>query len=201
MNNKFSKLSLTFILFLSIQTAFTQEDFTSKISFLQGNNTTQVTHKTETVFLERKPFSIKFFNKKYNSDKSLFYSMQVSILANPADTLILTSEKKIDKIPYFEPGTGMAPGYSNMYDTIFITNEGHHYITYENEADKRANLISEKNGMHELEWKLLVANYQEKEVPFDLLKLNTLYFVFLNNKNLNGKIEKDELQIVIVNFK
>lgn len=196
-----SKLSLTFVLVLSIQTAFSQGDIANKITFSQGENTTQLTNKTETVYLERKPFSIQFFNKKYDSDKSFFYAMQVAVLSNPKDTLILSSEKKIDKIPFFEPGTGMSPGYSNMYDTIFITNEGHHYIIYENEADKRANLISEKNGVLELDWKILAANYKEKDVQFDLLKLDTLYFILLNDKNLNGKIEKEELKIVIAKFK
>ena len=110
-------------------------------------------------------------------------------------------KKNIDKIPFFEPGTGMSPGYSNRYDTIFITNEGHHYIIYESESDKRANLISEKNEILELEWTILAANYKEKDVQFDLLKLNTLYFVILNDKNLNGKIENEELKIVIAKFK
>jgi len=190
------------VLFIGVVSCYGQEkDLTSQITLSQEANVFQLKQKTETVLLERKPFSIKFFNKKYNSDKSLFYSMQVAVLANPADTLILTSEKKIDKIPYFEPGTGMAPGYSNMYDTIFITNEGHNYVTYENESDKRANLISEKDGILELDWKIIAANYKEKDVPFDLLKLNTLYFVFLNDRNLNGKIDKEELKIVIAKFK
>ncbi len=201
MKNKFLKFVLTLILFISTLNVFGQEDLSNKISFLQGDNFTQLNEKTGTIFLERKPFSIHFFNKKYDSENSLFYSMKVAVLSNPKDTLILTYEKNIDKISFFEPGTGMSPGYSNMYDTIFISNEGHHYITYESESDKRAYRISEKNNKLELEWKILAVNYKEKYLLFNELKLSTLYFVLLNDKNLNGTIDKDELNIVIAKFK
>lgn len=201
MKHTIQQILSSLILFFITICAYSQEqELLNKLSFLQDVNQIHLNKKTETVFLKRKPFSVKFMNEKYDEETSQFYSMKVAILSNPNDTLILATEKKIDNIPFFEPGSGMAPGVNNMYDTIFITNNGSHYIIYDGVNDNRAYLISEENKILQLEWKILAANYKDKFFQFDKLKLSTLYFVILIDKNLNDIIDDNELNIVILKF-
>jgi hypothetical protein len=199
MRHKLQQILTSLILFFTTICLFSQEQ-TNKLSFLQDDIQTQLNKKTETVFLKRKLFSVRFMNEKYDEETSQFHSMKVAILSNPKDTLILATEKEIDLIPFFAPGSGMAPGVNNMYDTIFITNNGSHYIIYDGEDDNRAYLISKENQTLELEWKILAANYKDKFFQLDKLKLSTLYFVLLIDKNLNDIIDENELNIVIVTF-
>ena len=191
--------SITILLF-STFSLYCQENFYDKITFVQWDIISQINKKTEIIFLERRPFSIRYHNKKYDSENSLFYSTRVAILSNPKDTITLQNEKNIDNIKFFEPGSGIAPGFNNLYDTIYINNSGNHYLTYENEKDKSVNLLSENNEFHEFEWKIFAANFKNKNLQFNELKLSTLFFVFLNDKNLNKTLDNDELKIVVVKF-
>ena len=121
---------------------FGQENITNSITFIQGDSLYKINKSSDTIRLDRKPFSIRYFGKRYDDKNEKFYSARVAVLDNPNDTLSLKIGQKTKDIPYFEPGTGMAPGENNMYYTIFITNSGHHYLTYESEKEKRVNLIS-----------------------------------------------------------
>ena len=88
-----------------------------------------------------------------------------------------------------------------MYSEIFIANDGHHYLTYESEEDKRANLISKNNDLLELEWNISGVFYENKDMQFSELQLSTVYFVVLIDGNLNGKIDPNELKIIQLTFK
>ncbi len=195
------KIIVSISLFTISLTNFAQENINNSITFIQGDSVYKINNKTDLVNLERKPFSIRYFSKPYDSKNHQFYSVQVAILQDPIDTLILKTGQNTENISYFEPGTGMAPGSNGMYDTIVITNTAHHYLTYENENDKKVYLISENKDNLELEWKISAAYYEEKDVQFIDLKLSTLYFVFFIDNNLNGIIENGELKTVITKLK
>lgn len=195
------KIIISISLFTISLTNFAQENVNNSITFMQGDSIYKINNKTDLVNLERKPFSIRYFSKPYDSKNRQFYSVQVAILQDPIDTLILKIGQNTENISYFEPGTGMAQGSNGMYDTIVITNTAHHYLTYENENDKKVYLISENKDNLELEWKISAAYYEEKDVQFIDLKLSTLYFVFFIDNNLNGIIENGELKTVITKLK
>lgn len=180
---------------------FGQENSTTTITFLQGDSLYKINKNTDSIKLDRKPFSIRYFSKQYNEKNEKFYSAQIAVLENPIDTLVIKIGQNTKDIPYFEPGTGMAPGENGMYDTIFITNTGHHYLTYENETEKRVFRISKNKDILELEWKISAAFYEEKDVQFSELKISTLYFVIFIDNNLNGIIDNQELKIVMAIFK
>jgi hypothetical protein len=190
------------LLFMTIfSNCFGQGNIINSITFVQGDSIYNINKNSDSVKLERKPFSIRYFCKQYDSKNEKFYSAQVATLDNPYDTLILKIGQKTKDIPYFEPGTGMAPGENGMYETIFISNSGHHYLTYENEKDKRVFKISKHKEVLELEWKISDAFYDEKEVQFSELKISTLYFVFFIDNNLNEIIDNDELKVITAKFK
>ena len=169
-----------FVLFFVCALAFKsfgQIKQNDNLVFVQGDSLFVVFKNSDTILLERKPFAMRYFCKQYDSKNEKFYAAQIAVLENPMDTLQLKLGQKTQDITYFEPGTGMAPGENELYDAIFITNMGHHYLTYENENQKRAFLVSKTEDKLELEWKITTAFYEEKDVQFKDLKLPFLFFV------------------------
>ena len=103
---------------------------------------------------------------------------------------------------YFEPGTGMAPGYNGKYDTLLVSGQSHHYLLYESESDRRVDLISKKANILELQWNISGVNFrQTKDLSFSEMKKSTLYFVIFLDRNLDDIIDEGELKVVTVNFK
>lgn len=169
------------------------------ISFIQ--NEKNVNSIKEKIILDKKPFSIRFFCKPYDSKNEKFYSTQIAVLDND----ILFNQIKIgdssEKYPFFEPGTGMAPNESGFYDALFINNEAHHYIYYENESDKRAKLITKEKEFLELEWQIKKAFLNETELELNDLANKKLFFVIFIDSNLDKVFDKDEIHMVEVQFK
>lgn len=153
----------------------------------------------DSVMLEKKGFSIRYFGKRYDEKNEKFYSAQIAVVEKGEDAALARPGISMEATPYFGTGTGIAG--DEIYDALFISNEGHNYLFYATEKDKRANLVSEKDEELELEWKITNAFYKEEDVSFVNLPVKHLYFVFLNNKNLNTTIDEGELAVVKIIFK
>jgi len=172
----------------------------SSLKFIQSEKIQTINNSSGSVTLNREGFSIRYFCKPYNGKKKKFYSAQVAILTNPIDTSLFRVGKGMEENPYFAMGTGMAPGESGFYDALFITSEGHHYLYYESEKDKRVTLISKTKKLLELEWKIKGAYAGGDEIAFTDLRFSTLYFVIFIDSNLNNRIDINECKIVSAQF-
>jgi hypothetical protein len=174
----------------------------NNVTFIQGDSFYVVSAERDTIEIDRKPFSIRYFGKRYNPDQRQFYVAQIAVLDNRKDIGVLAVGMSSENTTYFEPGTGMAPGYNGKYDTLLVSDKGHHYLLYESENDHRVGLISKKANILELEWKISGVNFnQTKDLSFNEMKKSTLYFVVLLDRNLDGIIDEGELKVVTVNFK
>jgi len=174
----------------------------NNVTFIQGDSTYVVSADRDTIEIDRKPFSIRYFGKRYNPDQRQFYAAQIAVLDNRKDIGVLTVGMSRENTTYFEPGTGMAPGYNGKYDTLLVSDKGHHYLLYESENEHRVGLISKKANILELEWKISGVNFnQTKDLSFREMKKTTLYFIILFDRNMDGIIDEGELKVVTVNFK
>lgn len=197
---KIFNILLTIVFFmLFCPFIYGQEKLPNEVKFIQGNNTYTITNVIDSVIIERKPFSIRYFCDDYDSLTQIIAVTQIAVLDNPVYLEDLYIGMPIDDVPFFHGGTGMAAGETG-YDNLFITNSGHHYLYYESETDKRSELISKKKGKMELEWKIYNAHYKGEEVEFTDLKLACVYFVIVADNNDDGKIQMDELKIIRVTF-
>lgn len=203
--NKFNKtnMKLHFSIYIIILIISTSLSVVAQgpISFIQNGQIITVSKNSESIQLEKNPFAIRYFAKQYNSKKEKFYAAQFAVLEKASDTAFAKIGSAIQDIPYFQPGTGLAADENGMYSEIFIANDGHHYLTYESEEDKRAKFISKNNDLLELEWDISGVFYENKDLQFSQLQLSTVYFVVLIDGNLNGKIDKEELKIIQITFK
>lgn len=104
-----------FFFLTNINLTLGQENKNNSISFHQGDNLYKIDKDSDSIELERKPFSIRYFSKLYDDVKiKKFYSAQIDVLDNPNDTLVIKIGQTIKDIPYFRPGTGMAPFINGM---------------------------------------------------------------------------------------
>jgi hypothetical protein len=182
-------------------TGFSQSKDYTVISFVQDDKVVTLNRASDSVVLAKQPFSIVYYGKRYDSQKEKFHAMQVAVLKDPADTLKLAVGKNINDVAYLEPGSGMAPGGRGLYDAIVITNAGHHYLYYENEAERRVSRVSVVNDLLELEWHISGASIDDDDIPLAKLTVPALYFVFFQDRNLNEIIDAQELKIVKVMLK
>lgn len=188
------------LLFISVSASAQSKNY-NVITFVQEDSSKTISLATDSVMLDRKPFSIVYYGKRYNSQQEKYYAMQVAVLKDAADTLSLGAGKNIAGIPYFEPGTGMAPGANGLYDAITVDNKAHHYLYYENEAERRVSRVSIAHDLLELEWKISGVWLNDQELTLAELTLPALYFVFFDDRNLNEIIDAGEVKIVKVKFK
>ena len=172
------------------------------VTFIQGDSFYAVSAESDTIELERKPFSIRYFGKRYNHDQRQFYAASIAVLENTKDIGHLTVGMSTSKTTYLEPGSGMAAASNGYGDTLLVTATGHYYLFYESESKKRVSLISKKANILELEWNILGFDMSETtDRSFRRMKKSTLYFVIFFDRNIDEIIDEGELKVVTVNFK
>lgn len=196
---KIVKYSVLLAIFLYSISCFAQQNQT--IRLIQNEKITELNSFKQSLIIEKKPFAIRFFCKPYDTKNEKFYATQIAVIDNEETFNKIKIDDAAEKYPFFEAGTGMAPNESGFYDAVFINNEAHHYIYYDNESDKRANLISKQNDIIELEWQINKFFYNEKEADLTELPFKTLFFVIFIDANLNKRMEQDEIHLVQVQFK
>ncbi len=188
------------LLIASFGVSAQSKDYTT-ITFWQHDSAKIITKSTDSIILKKQPFSITFYSKRYDSKNEKYHALQVAVLKDAADTLKLVVGKSIEDIPYLASGSGMATGASGLYDAMMIDNEGHHYLYYEDEAERRVSRVAIVKELLELEWQISGAFMDNEDVSLSDLKLPALYFVFFADRNLNEAIDQHEIKIVKVRFR
>jgi hypothetical protein len=177
------------------------QDKSNDISFVQGDKTVIISKNVDSVVLDRKNFSIRYFGKKYEERKGVFFAAQVAVLIDSKDIGKISVGTRTEDIPYFSTGTAIAADTDTSYNEAYINNEGNNYLFYENEKDRRVKLIYKEKDLLELEWTIPAFYYKEKEIQFSELEFPQLYFVFFIDRNRNEAIDKNEVKIITVSFR
>jgi len=178
-----------------------KENFETQLSISQNNTESPIKEYSEIVEIDKKGFSLRFYNKKYDSENKKFYSAQIGAFIDKSEfDKVKVGLSKAD-LPCFEPGSGMAPNRSRKYESLIFNNSGHHYTIYENSESKRLNLLNDSGKLMKLEFEINSLYYDSKEVKMTETDLNEFYIAFLIDKNLNGIIDKGELNKLTIKIK
>jgi hypothetical protein len=175
-----------------------KESFKTQLIVFQTGNEINIDKPIMTIEIARKEFSLRFYNKKYDSENNKFYSAQIAAFTDKSEFDKIKSGLSKSDLPCFEPGSGMAPDRSGKYETLIFNNRGHHYAPYENSESKRVTLLRESDGLFELEFEINALYYNNKEVKMTDTELTEFYIAFLIDKNLNEIIDKGELNKLII---
>ena len=201
MNKQLSSFIQAIIIFAAtFQFCYAQTNaYTDTFTIKQKDKTWFTINITDSVHLTREAFCMQFENKRSNEKKKQFYATQIAAVTEDSCIKYITAGQRTENIFYLAPGTGLAAedlGYSNL----FIDNEAHHYIMYENEKDRRANKLSQKGDILKLEWCVPQAFYNGADVSFEQLPFNHIYLIIFNDRNLNEIVDDGEYKIISVIF-
>src|SRR6186997_522880 len=153
-----------------------QTDTLNDVIFLQGDRNYKITAEYDSIKLDKKPFSIRYYCNKYDESFEKFYSAHIAILPSIDDYSSLKVGSNTIGIPYFEPGSGIAVGENEMYESAHITNTGHHYLYYEYDEESRVKFISKNGKLLLLEWQISAFYYDNETIQIQDLKLSNLFF-------------------------
>lgn len=148
--------------------------------------------------LDRSNFSIRF-------NMPIEGIVQLAAL-DASDYYELAQEgMKLEDIPYFIPGTGMAA--DGPYDAMYINDEGNHYMFYSDDDDSRLALISEdENSIINAEWEVNALQqldpetYELTEYSFDEYPMDDIYIVAVCDLNDDNIIDEGEYVKLALTF-
>lgn len=151
-----------------------------------------------TSYLDRKAFSLRF-------SIPIEGVVQLAALDDSSYYDLAEVGTKLEDIPYFVPGSGMAT--AGVYDSMYILNEGHHYLFYSDDDDSRLTLIDEdENSIIDTSWnidKLQLYDadtFEFTEYSFDELPQENIYLVAISDLNNNEIIDEGECIKLVLSF-
>ena len=158
--------------------------------------------------LQREPFSIRFYNKKYNWDAKQPYVVKLSVLRDKSKWKKIETGKKVEDSLFFQGGSAFAVTQDENYNALFFSDSdkafigGSHHLRYgEGKDDLRTAPIIKTDGVYDkMEFKIDAFFIANKIVKISDSNLSVLYFVALNDKNLNGIIDEDDLIKFVIRF-
>ncbi len=171
--------------------ATTDEDINT-IYLFQNGIEKKLLNFEKAIEIKRKPFSLRFFNKAYDGKNKKFHSVQIAALLDKKELNEIRVGMKIDDATCFSPGSGLSAD-KDGYKTLYFGNFGHHYLFYENEQSKRLNLLKKRGEFLKLEFNINSFTLDGKKYSINDFELDSFYLALLNDVNLNGIIEINEL--------
>ena len=157
--------------------------------------------------LRNEPFSIRFYNKKYDFEAKKPYTTKISVLLSKDKWDEVESAGKVEDSPYFDGGSAFAITPEHRYNALFFSDMdadylgGSHYIRYgEREENQTADLLKKVGDYFKLTFDVDTLYLDSKMIGIEESGLPHLYFMIFNDKNLDGIIDEDELIKFIVWF-
>ena len=156
-----------------------------------------------TITLKRKPFTIQFQLQPYNSDQKLFYSLRATGSTDSSIFDHIKAKQALNDVPFFSPGTGMAPSATGKYESLFLNPKANHYVIYDpsNIKDQRADFMDAGNGILNLTWTIENVTLDRNVYPVEQMDIDTIYLCILIDSNINKVIDENEYKRIKLIFK
>ncbi len=173
-------------------------DQSTQVSIVQNGEETVIKKQEKTVKLDKAPFSIRYFNKKYDPESKKFYSARITAFENKTKFKSLKAGVKRSSTPCFKPGTGMAASKSGKYSGLFFTSHAHHYLFYENEADKRVDSIGKKGDKLKFEFPVKKVYINDNQKKMSEIGLSEFHLAIYIDRDLDDTVDKNELRKITI---
>ena len=173
-----------------------------RLSVIQDNNEFKITKDSQTIVMKKDKFRLVFNSLAYTDKK--MNATQIDAFTSAKGSVMIHKGLKIEDIPFFSPGTGLACDKDKEYECLYIDTAlgQQHYIVYDEvNKDRRAKLESRNGDTVRLSWdisKYSIGNV--KEFSIKKLTSNRLYLVVLNDFNMNGMVDAGEYAVVEIKF-
>jgi len=193
-------ITLTFVsVIFSIQIAAQNSNNSFDLQFVieQKGKQFPVDDGFTKITLAKMPFTLYFNSLPYDTNGKKFYATQIAVTRETGDLKKIVAGINISDIPYFAPGTGNAT--LGPYDAFYL-NGGNQYITYEEDGERRASLVSEDSGVLRLTCDV-PALFDEIREEFATSNIKRFYMIVLSDMNLNGIVDAGEFRTMEIDLK
>ena len=193
--------TITLLSIFSFLATFTQaqEYSTNNIVIKQGKQTFNIYNAEQSIKLHPADFSIEYLNKHYQEKKNQFYAAQALITDTKAD-INLQEGIIIDSIPGFEPGSGLAAEKNQIIYFPFLSSEGHQYLYYSSNKDKRVEKSGTSAPWDIYKWTLKGVYQYDSEMDWNIYDNTEVNIILIIDRNLDGILQKGEYFNVRVEF-
>ena len=176
-----------------------QEYSTDNIVIKQGHQTFNIYDETQTIKLNAAEFSIEYLNKPYQEKKNLFYAAQAIVTDNKLD-YDLQDGTIIESIPGFEAGSGFAAEKNGIVYYPFLSSDGHQYLYYSSNKDKRVEKSGTSASWDIYKWTLKGVYQYDAEMDWNIYDNTEIYILLIIDRNLDGVLQKGEYFNIHINF-
>ncbi|QDO94907.1 hypothetical protein FNB79_13330 [Formosa sediminum] len=177
-----------------------KDNFKTKLSVFQNESEIPIKTASKTVNLNKAPFSLRFYNKAYNLENNLLYAARIAAFRDKSEFDKVKIGIATQYLPCFASGSGIAANRSGSYEHLYFMNDGHHYTMYKDSTSKRLKLLSESDSLLHLEFEINSLVYDDKTMSMENTDLSQFYLAVFIDKNLNGIIDKGELNKLTINM-
>src|ERR1700679_782525 len=113
---RFTLSLVSFVLALFLFTEAKAQKKSISVSILQDGQEVKITGDEQEVVMKKKEFKLMFNSPAYTDKKH--YATQVDAFSDAKGEAMIHKGVKIEDIPYFAPGTGMATDSGKEYDCL-----------------------------------------------------------------------------------
>jgi hypothetical protein len=174
------------------------KDLYKNVSFVQDTRETLLSAGNNRIELNKDDFSIRYYNKAYDGDNGYFHATQIAAFANKQEWDKINVGKLKSELSCFEPGSGMAPDESGRYESLIFNESGHHYLVYSDQENTGLTLLGKWQNYLKLEFLVNSLFLNEMEMKMTDATLKNFYIAIVIDRNLNDRIDPDELTKVEV---
>lgn len=165
------------------------------LTVVQGTSRIEINNSDTTISINKEPLTLEFVCHKYDEDHKLFYSAKIAATTDKAEFDKVDIGPLPKDHPFFGYATGKSGGRAEEYETMYIDNNGHHYIIYSSEDEKRATLLKKLDDEYlRLSWTINSFTENGTTTPIDSTTIEQLYMLYFQDLNLNDTIESGELK-------
>lgn len=154
----------------------------------------------QNINLTKDKFEIIFNLKKDDDIAQKYYAARIVADVDPDIFKQFEVDKKFEEIPSLAIGTSMAGPKDAPYNCIFFDDQAHHYIFYNNEDEKRVNLISKEEDILQVGFDIENYCMQDFEINISNSNFEEIFMVFFIDKNLNEIVEDGEFFKLKITF-
>lgn len=166
----------------------------------QSGKPQKLSDGSKTIELQRKNFDIRWWDGAYAFEDKQLNTIQIAVDTSSSIFSGIKPGVLVDDVPCFAPGSGVAGPQAKPYESVIPGSDSHHYIFFENDENRRANVISQSGNVYHLEWPIQNIYLNEKDISISDFKGENLYLVVFQNHNMNDVIDHNELLLLTIKF-
>jgi len=156
---------------------------------------------SDTLEIDKSKFALRFYHKRFDAENKQFYATRLAAFYDVSQYPAIEMGISIDSLACFKAGTGMATAKNGSYESLQFNSQAHHYLFYQNEENKRVNLIDSLGDMHKLEFEIDSLNFMGDVTAMSKTQVNEFYLLLVTDGNNNRIVDKGEYKRLTIRVK